>query len=1236
MKKLFLLSLCLLANISFANTCEWTSKVSRVWSTAANWSNGVPTSSDIALFTAKGTKVNPLLDVISASVSGFQFTDTSSTWVIDTTVSSTTNIVLGARGIVGIGTITFNTRITNSVDNVWSNSSGTMTFANVVQGSGKITKNGAGTIALSVANDFSGGLDLYAGQVTVGNNASFGTGTITVGGGSIVNAGSTIKTMANNLNVISNCVMGSTSASYGLVWNGTTTMGDSKPVIGRFSTAAPVTFAGVVTGNGFVASNATQTITITNNVNTFTGGVDVVSGTLAIGTNSCLGAGTVKLYGGVTLGSAGSFVPTVTNRVELYGGGDITLTASGQDQNYTGAILVKTNASIKAASGRTATITGTIDDAGLGWSLTNNSAGTVTLSTNNTLSGKFVQLAGTLNIGNPLALSTNTFEIRGGTIANTGTSMMLTNNQLWVSSFTYSSGSVLDLETNVVTLGTNITVTVSSGSGTLLVGGCIGDGGSAYGFTKAGSGILFLNGTNTYSGITGISAGTLTVLSFNNVASPLSSSSLGIPITVANGTIAGSGGIIRYLGTGETSDRMFSAISGTTTGLKQDGTGGPLILNGGCTTNIGTISLAGSNTTLNVFNFTGGAKISKSQYFGDVSWWELIGTNTAPGHSCTMNGGKLQLDGYWACTNFYMDPGSGITLFTGSGAMSNGYLNFGRNYEGVNPGPTNDAGILTVGSCKWYNDFNTLQKVLILDFGVGTNDLLNVLGNFWMEYAYLDATPGMAFRFYTAGTTNGFGTPGVYNLVKYGSVGALNPARSYLWNPLPNVNYLFGLTTASNGYLTCSIYTNIWDGGGADSYWSTAANWTGDMLPPTNGGLIFDGSNYPINTNDHPNGTYFDSFVFNAGCGPFTLNGNSIGIGGTINDASSNTITMNMPITLVTTGNMNLVTINSTGGGELVLNGNVNQTYPSTMLMFSGTKTTLAGSNTIDNLVLSSYGQLNLDNDFALGINGVLDLRTSVKLDNTFPSLVSLRGSMIWRYAFSFLGTSPLDILGTVSLQDSTICTITNNLTVRGIVSSTAKRYLKKTGPGSLRWTAANTCTGAIIVVQGSLFIDGSTPANFAITNGAGAFLGGSGTIYGSLAVTNGGTLSPGSSIGTLTVSNLTLEAGVTNIFELGPIAASDKIIVLNNLVLGGTIQLQPATGFTTGTYTLFTYGGTIVTNGVVTLDSSAMPSDKSYALVDNGAGKSIDLLVTKAPEYRLKVPSGRIRVANGKIQLSR
>ena len=58
MKKFLFFCLPLVAASSFAATCEWTSKVSRVWTTAGNWSNGVPTSADIALFAAGHSNAN--------------------------------------------------------------------------------------------------------------------------------------------------------------------------------------------------------------------------------------------------------------------------------------------------------------------------------------------------------------------------------------------------------------------------------------------------------------------------------------------------------------------------------------------------------------------------------------------------------------------------------------------------------------------------------------------------------------------------------------------------------------------------------------------------------------------------------------------------------------------------------------------------------------------------------------------------------------------------------------------------------------------------------------------------------------------------------------------------------------------------------------------------------------------------------------------------------------------------
>ncbi len=48
-------------------------------------------------------------------------------------------------------------------------------------------------------------------------------------------------------------------------------------------------------------------------------------------------------------------------------------------------------------------------------------------------------------------------------------------------------------------------------AGTLTVAGVIGDGGSGYSLTKAGSGTLTLSGANTYKGNTTVNAGTLDI-----------------------------------------------------------------------------------------------------------------------------------------------------------------------------------------------------------------------------------------------------------------------------------------------------------------------------------------------------------------------------------------------------------------------------------------------------------------------------------------------------------------------------------------------------------------------------------------------------------------------------------------------------------------------------------------------------------------------------------------------------
>ena len=81
--------------------------------------------------------------------------------------------------------------------------------------------------------------------------------------------------------------------------------------------------------------------------------------------------------------------------------------------------------------------------------------------------------------------------------------------QYWNGDFTFAGPNDLNLGTGSVTLGwshRNVTLL----SNTLTVGGPIGDNGNGYSLTMAGSGMLALAGTNTYSGGTTLYSGSST------------------------------------------------------------------------------------------------------------------------------------------------------------------------------------------------------------------------------------------------------------------------------------------------------------------------------------------------------------------------------------------------------------------------------------------------------------------------------------------------------------------------------------------------------------------------------------------------------------------------------------------------------------------------------------------------------------------------------------------------------
>lgn len=151
------------------------------------------------------------------------------------------------------------------------------------------------------------------------------------------------------------------------------------------------------------------------------------------------------------------------------------------------------------------------------------------------------------------------------------------------------------------------------------------------------------------------------------------------------------------------------------------------------------------------------------------------------------------------------------------------------------------------------------------------------------------------------------------------------------------------------GFFAVPLTTSTWDGGGANSNWSTAANWLGDTAPAAAFDLIFPNSPNLFPVNDLPAGTAFTGLNFDGGASSYTLSGNAIGISNFVRNTSVNPQTIEMPLEL--NGPLTLDALNSslfidapvsgphgitkTGGNRLELTAN--NTYTGNTAITTGT-----------------------------------------------------------------------------------------------------------------------------------------------------------------------------------------------------------------------------------------------------------------------------------------------------------
>ena len=294
----------------------------------------------------------------------------------------------------------------------------------------------------------------------------------------------------------------------------------------------------------------------------------------------------------------------------------------------------------------------------------------------------------------------------------------------------------------------------------------------------------------------------------------------------------------------------------------------------------------------------------------------------------------------------------------------------------------------------------------------------------------------------------------------------------------------------------------------------------------------------------------------------------------------------------------NVVTVNS----GAVLTGAVNNwfassdnTDPDTIstlaikggVVRSGGRATSLGAVTVSGGTLESnggwggWGAFLLQGDVTVGGARASAIVTTTGTDN----YISLKG------------TGGVRIFTVADVTGSPAADLVVNTELRGTSG------LIKAGPGVMLLTASNSYSGTTTVSNGTLLVTGRLGGSGAVMVGSAGKLGGTGVITG--LVTVAGTLAPGASPGTLTISNnLLLAASASLAFELG--TKSDRVAVSGNLRLDGTLNVSDAGGFGEGIYVLFTYGGALTDNG---LNIGSVPNGGWTYLMDNRTAGQVRLI---------------------------
>jgi autotransporter-associated beta strand protein len=484
----------LLAGAAHAADGTWITDGDGLWSSGTNWAGGIV--ADAAGFTADFSTVDLATDrtvsLDSARVLGhLVFGDadplaTPASWVLNNNNIAANTLTLAS----GSPTITVHDLGTGK----------SATIGAVINGTAGFTKAGTGTLALTAANTFTGGVAINAGTLALTNSNQVGaTNPLTIG------------------------------------------------AAGRLSTnAGAVTFSNAISGTGILDIASTAEIRFAGDWSGFAGTVNVLTtsgGKLNITglTGSPDPAAVINVANGATVFASGL---TLANNFTVLGTGNSENRGAlrlDSGTEISGAVTLLGNATIGNSGVAAATISGVIGDGGSGFGISTAATGaqTIILSGPNTFTGRatlagqtvfsVAQINNSGEDGNLGRNSTIDFgnATTGGTLVYTGPGET-TNRVINLAgttggaTLTHNGSGQLTFTSDLTATGAGTkTITVQGGGNTEFAGAIVDNSATdTTSLTKAGSGTLTLSGPSPFTGAVNLNGGRLVVAHPNGLGAP--------------------------------------------------------------------------------------------------------------------------------------------------------------------------------------------------------------------------------------------------------------------------------------------------------------------------------------------------------------------------------------------------------------------------------------------------------------------------------------------------------------------------------------------------------------------------------------------------------------------------------------------------------------------------------------------------------------------------------------------